>query len=176
MWLRARSGRFAAVLTLFAAMVCAQFLIAGHAVAADEFQAKDHQEDLAQLHFFYPQGYSDDTIISLENGRIPADMTVAEFSRLHCGESGRVVLNPCLVRYVTPKGAEFVVVAQGGDRQFSDVGAATDYFRKQLDSTVAAFGQEVDALNDYIEGFCTSIENGHSAREALSAQGDRPRL
>lgn len=174
-------GLAAALMGLAASALFAGWLFAGSARAADadhpEFSPKDRQADIGQLRdFFYPPGYSDDAIVALENGRVPSDMTVAEFSRLHCGETARFVLNPCLVRYATPKGPEYFVVVGGGNKHFTEAHAAAQYFSEQLGTTLMAFGNEVSALNEFIEDFCVQVENGGNAREVLSRKGDRPRL
>src|SRR3954468_24871893 len=133
----------------------------GASAAADhpDFSPKDRQDDIGRLRdFFYPPGYSEQTIVSLENGKVPAEMTVAEFARLHCGESRVVILNPCLVRYKSPKGPAYVVVAPGGNRSFGDAMAATDYFRDRMTKSVMDLGTEIDALNQYIESFCEQVE------------------
>jgi hypothetical protein len=170
--------RFTAVLGLAAGLF---FFTAHGAGAADaqhpDFSPKDRQADISGLRdFFYPPGYSDDTIVALENGRVPADMTVAEFARVHCGESAHFVLNPCLVRYGTSKGTEYFVVVPGGNKHFTDAAAATRYFSEKLSDTLMAFGSEVMALNDFIEDFCIQVEDGANARDVLSRKGDRPRL
>src|SRR3954469_5704079 len=97
-----------------AGFLVALMIAVSGASAADhpDFSPKDRQDDIGRLRdFFYPPGYSEQAIVSLENGKVPGEMTVADFARLHCGESRAVILNPCMVRYKTPNGTEYVVVA-----------------------------------------------------------------
>ncbi len=141
------------------------------------FSPKENQADMSRLRdFVYPPGYPDDFIVALENGKVPAEMTVAEFSRLHCGETARIVLNPCMVRYATPMGPAYYVVTTGERQAFTDAGAAARYFNDRMGAAFMELDVEVDALNRFIEDFCIDIEKGLSAREALSTRGDRPRL
>ena len=133
-----------------AGFVVALMIAAAGANAADhpDFSPKDRQDDIGRLRdFFYPPGYSEQTIVALENGQIPSEMTVAEFARVHCGESRVVILNPCLVRFKSPKGTEFVVVAPGGNKSFGDGGEAEKYFRERMTQSVMDLGTEIDALN-----------------------------
>lgn len=144
---------------------------------ARPFSPKENQADMSRLRdFVYPPGYSDDFIVALENGKVPADMTVAEFSRLHCGETARIVLNPCMVRYSTPKGPAFFVITTGERQSFTDAAAAAKYFNDRMGAAFMELDVEVDALNRFIEDFCTDVEKGIPARDALSSRGDRPRL
>jgi hypothetical protein len=152
---------------------------AGASVAQDHpaFSPKDRQDDIGRLRdFLYPPGYSEQSIVALENGKVPDDMTVTEFARLHCGGSRVVILNPCLIRYRTPKGAAYFVVAPGGNKSFANAGEATGYFRDRMTQSVADMSHEIDALNQYIEGFCEKVENGVAPRAALAEQGERPRI
>ena len=161
---------------LFAVTIC------GGAPAAEPenarpFSPKENQADMSRLRdFVYPPGYPDDFIVSLENGKVPTEMTVSEFSRLHCGETARIVLNPCMVRYATPMGPAYYVVTTGERQAFTDAAAATRYFNERMGSAFMELDVEVSALNSFIEDFCIDIEKGLSAREALSTRGDRPRL
>ena len=153
--------------------------VSGASAAADhpEFSPKERQDDMGRLRdFFYPPGYSEQAIVSLENGKVPPEMTVAEFARLHCGESRVVILNPCMVRYKSPKGMEYVVVAPGGNKGFVDPAEAQAYFHDRMEKSVMDYGAEIDALNQYIESFCEQVENGVTPRQALAAQGERPRI
>src|SRR4051812_46240084 len=111
----------------------------GASAAADhpDFSPKERQDDIGRLRdFFYPPGYSEQTIVALENGQVPAEMTVAEFARLHCGESRVVILNPCLVRYKSGKSTAYVVVAPGGNKSFADGTEAANYFRERMSQSV----------------------------------------
>lgn len=166
---------------LFAVTISTSLFQAGVFAAEPEitrpFSPKENQADMSRLRdFVYPPGYSDDFIVALENGKVPSEMTVAEFSRLHCGESARIVLNPCMVRYTTPMGPAYFVVTTGEHQSFTDARAATKYFNDRMGSAFMELDVEVDALNRFIEDFCTDIEKGMSAREALSIRGDRPRI
>jgi hypothetical protein len=141
------------------------------------FSPKQSQADMGRLRdFVYPPGYPDEFIVALENGNVPADMTVTEFSRLHCGETARIVLNPCMVRYATAKGPAYVVVTTGERKDFTDATAAAKYFNDRMDSAFMELDVEISALNQFIEDFCVDIEKGMNAREALSTRGDRPRI
>ena len=145
--------------------------------ATRPFSPKESQADMSRLRdFVYPPGYPDDFIVSLENGNVPADMTVAEFSRLHCGETARIVLNPCMIRYTTAKGPAYYVVTTGERQGFTDAVSATRYFNERMGSAFMELDVEITALNAFIEDFCMDIEKGLSAREALSSRGDRPRI
>ncbi|MBX7200799.1 MAG: hypothetical protein K1X51_15620 [Rhodospirillaceae bacterium] len=167
-----------AVLAVFllAVTICTGVL-AAEPESTRPFSPKENQADMSRLRdFVYPPGYPDDFIVALENGKVPSEMTVAEFSRLHCGETSRIVLNPCMVRYITPMGPAYYVVTTGERRSFTDAVDATKYFNERMGSAFMELDVEVSALNSFIEDFCTDIEKGLSAREALSTRGDRPRL
>src|SRR4051812_28080025 len=111
-----RVAGFSLCFTIFA------LLNGAHAETNPTFSPKQHQADIGQLRdFLYPPGYSDEAIIDLENGRIPTAMTVPEFSRLHCGESARVVLYPCMVRSKDKTGFDYFVIAPGGNMHFRDL-------------------------------------------------------
>ena len=167
--------------TVLAALILVVTVCVG-ALAADPeitrpFSPKENQADMSRLRdFVYPPGYPDDFIVALENGNVPDTMTVAEFSRLHCGETARLVLNPCMVRYNTAKGPAYSVITTGERMDFTDAVAATRYFNDRLGSAFMELDVEITALNQFIEDFCVDIEKGVSAREALSSRGDRPRL
>lgn len=172
-----------AVLAVFllAVTICAPLIQMGARAAEPEitrpFSPKENQADMSRLRdFVYPPGYPDDFIVSLENGKVPNEMTVAEFSRLHCGETARIVLNPCMVRYATPAGPAYYVVTTGERQSFTDAATAAKYFNERMGSAFMELDVEVSALNSFIEDFCLDIEKGMSAREALSSRGDRPRL
>jgi hypothetical protein len=161
------------------ALIAAAVLLSLTAAAQDngQFSPKQRQEDMGRLRdFFYPRGYTDEAIIDLENGRIPATMTVPEFARLHCGEAGRVVFNPCMVRSRDGAGLDYFVVTLGGNKHFRDLASATQYYRERLTDTVTQYQGEVSALNAYVEDFCAQIAQGKAAREILQAKGDRPRI
>ncbi|MHB1207270.1 MAG: hypothetical protein ACYCZX_17000 [Rhodospirillaceae bacterium] len=164
-----------------AALVLSLAVVFTSAFAADEgrpeFSPKQSQADMGRLRdFVYPPGYPDDFIVALENGNVPAGMTVAEFSRLHCGETSRIVLNPCMVRYATAQGPAYYVITTGARQSFTDAAAATKFFNERMDSSFMELDVEITALNQFIEDFCVDIEKGMNAREALSSRGDRPRL
>ena len=157
-------------------------VVSGIASAAEPedarpFSPKQSQADMSRLRdFVYPPGYPDDFIVALENGNVPAEMTVDEFSRLHCGETSRIVLNPCMIRYATAKGPAYYVVTTGGRQSFTDAAAATKYFNDRMDAAFMELDVEITALNQFIEDFCVDVEKGMDPREALSSRGDRPRI
>jgi hypothetical protein len=161
------------------ALIAAAVLISLTAVAQDNapFSPKQRQEDMGRLRdFFYPRGYTDEAIIDLENGRVPSNMTVPEFARLHCGEAARVVFNPCVVRSRDGAGLDYFVIALGGNKHFRDLAAATQYYRERVTDTVTQYQGEVSALNEYVTDFCAQIAAGKPAREILEAKGERPRI
>ena len=161
------------------AIICAAFMVANATAARDNstFSPKQRQADIGQLRdFLYPPGYSNEAIVDLENGRIPAAMTIAEYSRLHCGESARVVLNPCLVRSRDKAGVDYFVIAQGGNKHFRDLPAAAAYFRERVVETIGHYESETAILNAFIDDFCMRIATGEPAQEILRAKGQRPRL
>jgi hypothetical protein len=161
------------------ALIATALLVSCVAFAQDNdaFSPKQQQDRIGRLRdFVYPSGYSDEAIIDLENGRIPANMTAPEFARLHCGEAGRLVLHPCLLRSRDGAGLDFFVIAQGGNKHFRDLPSATAYYRERIVDTVTQYDSEVAALNDYIEDFCDQIAKGGQARDILRAKGERPRI
>lgn len=170
---------YRSILAALVFVITAAVGVAGFAAeeARPEFSPKQSQADMGRLRdFVYPPGYPDAFIVALENGNVPAEMTVAEFSRLHCGETARIVLNPCMVRYATPQGHAYYVVTTGGRQGFTDPVAAAKYFNDRMDSAFMELDVEITALNQFIEDFCIDIEKGMNAREALSSRGDRPRI
>ena len=141
------------------------------------FSPKSRQQDLAHLRdFVYPQGYSEQTIIALENGEVPSELSVAEYARVHCGESNHIVLNPCMIRYRDGAADAYYVVSQGANMRFSDVRSATGYYRERVAETASHFEMEVDVMNMFVDDFCAQIAAGARARDILSARGDRPRI
>lgn len=142
-----------------------------------DFSAKDRQGDLAALrNFVYPPGYSDETIVALENGTVPTEITVPEFLRVHCGEMTQIVLNPCMLRHGAGRDSAYTVVSLGGTRTFSSFADATGYFHAQMTETVTRFENEVTTMNDFIDHFCMQLDAGANPRDILAARGGRPRL
>lgn len=142
-----------------------------------DFSARQRQSDLAALrNFVYPPGFSDEQIISLENGVVPAQIAVPEYLRLHCGEMSQSVLNPCLLRHGKGAEAVYTVVSLGGTKSFATLDEATDYFRAEMDNNVMAFETEVSAMNSFIDELCDKIAAGQDPREVVAARGGRPRL
>jgi hypothetical protein len=142
------------------------------------FSAKNQQADLARLrNFVYPEGYTDQTIVALENDIVPAELSVPDFARLHCGESNRFVLNPCIIRYPEATGPAFYVVVQGANMRFGDLASAVDYYRRHIAEITQHFQNEVDVLNVFVDEFCAQIAAGARAADILRARGgDRPRI
>jgi hypothetical protein len=142
------------------------------------FSAKSRQADLAHLRdFVYPPGYSEQTIVALENGEVPADLPVHEYVRLHCGEANRVVLYPCMMRYADDTGTAYYVVAQGANKRFTTLADATAYFHAQMSDTASHFHMEIAVMNTFVEEFCAQIAAGERAADILRALGgDRPRI
>ncbi len=144
---------------------------------AEDFSPKRQQSEISQLRdFIYPPGYSDAAIVELENGRIPADISVPEFARLHCGESRTIVFSPCIIRSRDSKGFDYFVIIHGANKHFHDMAAATQYFNERMSEHVRLYGDEVAALNDFVDDFCGQIAKGTEAAEILRAKGARPRL
>lgn len=142
-----------------------------------DFSAKERQRDLAALrNFVYPPGYSDEHIISLENGVVPPELSVAEYLRLHCGEMSQSVLNPCLLRHGRGTEAVFTVVSLGGTKSFAALHEAADYFKNQMNDTVMQFESEVMTMNSFIDELCDKMAAGENPRQILAARGGRPRL
>ena len=143
-----------------------------------KFSATSRQADLARLRdFVYPRGFSDQTIVSLENGEVPVDLPVAEYARLHCGESNRFVLHPCIIRYIEGQHAAFYVVSQGANMRFSDLAGATAYFRDRVADTAVQLASEVDVMNMFVDDFCAQIAAGARATDILNARGgEHPRI
>ena len=170
-------------LTLALLFVCAGFT--AHAQSIDPgqsengtFSASNRQADLARLrNFVYPQGYTDQTIVELENGNVPSDLPVAEFARLHCGETNRFVLYPCIVRYPEGKATAFYVIAQGANKRFADLKSAATYYRTQVAETANHFVMEIDVMNTFVDDFCTQIKAGVQPSDIIAAHGgDHPRI
>ncbi|MGE4063166.1 MAG: hypothetical protein AB7E79_07335 [Rhodospirillaceae bacterium] len=170
-----RIGLLGLVVSASIAFVVPHFLSAAEPVP--EFSAKDRQRDLAALrNFVYPPGYSDEQIISLENGIVPPELPVQEYLRLHCGEMSQSVLNPCLLRHGRGAEAVYTVVSVGGTKSFATLDEATSYFRSEMTSNVMRFESEVMTMNDFIEELCAKMAAGENPREVLAARGGRPRL
>lgn len=142
------------------------------------FSASSRQEDLVRLrNFVYPKGFSDQAIVSLENGTVPEDLPVGEYARLHCGESSRMVLHPCIVRYGDAGKHAYLVVTQNGNMSFGDLESATGYYRAQVTETATYLAQEIDIINSFVDEFCTQIAAGARPADILMARGgDRPRI
>ncbi len=142
------------------------------------FSARSRQSDLAQLrNFVYPRGFSDQTIVALENGQVPTDLPVAEYARLHCGEYNRFVLHPCLIRYADGSRTAFYVVTQGANMAFADLASATTYYRERVADTAGHLAMEVDVMNTFVDEFCAQIAAGVRAADILVARGgEHPRI
>ncbi|HCX15029.1 MAG TPA: hypothetical protein DGZ24_06905 [Rhodospirillaceae bacterium] len=132
--------------------------------------------ELESLRRIYPPGYSDSAIRTIENGQVPDDMTVPEYSRLHCGEIGIMVFNPCLVSYLGEYGSEYVVIAQGGNKRVGSIDEATSFFRAQLRSKIPAFESEISAINAFVDTLCDHMAEGGDIREALPPRNEWPRI
>jgi hypothetical protein len=170
-----RTGFLGFVVTAIFAFTAPQILGAAEPVA--EFSAKQRQSDLAALrNFAYPPGYSDEHIISLENGVVPAELPVQEYLRLHCGEMSQSVLNPCLLRHGRGADAVFTVVTLGGTKSFATLGEAASYFKTEMTSNVMRFENEVNAMNAFVDELCEKMAAGEDPRQILAARGGRPRL
>lgn len=142
------------------------------------FSASNRQADLARLRdFVYPKGFSDQTIVALENDQVPADLPVAEYARLHCGEYNRFVLHPCIIRYADGPRAAYYVVTQGANMSFAELASATAYYRERVADTAGKLAMEVDVMNMFVDEFCAQIAAGERAVDILTARGgDRPRI
>ncbi len=142
------------------------------------FSAKDRQADLARLRdFVYPKGYSEQDIVSLENGQVPTDLPVTEYARLHCGETSNFVLNPCIVRYGRGEMVGYIVVAQDATKRFAKLNDAVAYYREHVSDTASHLEMEISTMNTFVEDFCTQIAAGVRASDILSARGgDHPRI
>ncbi len=132
--------------------------------------------ELETLRRIYPRGYADTTIRAIEDGRVPADMTIPEYSRLHCGEIGEMVFNPCLISYPGEYGAEYVVISQGGNRRVGNRDEAASYFRMELVLTVTTFESEVSAINTFVDTLCDHMAGGGDIREVLPPRNQWPRI
>ena len=141
------------------------------------FSASSRQADLARLrNFVYPKGYSDQQIVALENGQVPADLPVNEYARLHCGESNRFVLHPCIVRYADGPKPAYYVVLQDANKRFPDLAGAIAYYRERVADTATHLAMEIDEMNMFVDDFCAKIAAGERAGDILSARGGRPRI
>ncbi len=169
--------RVAAVLVLMTASLPA-FAAEAPQSGTSSFSPKDRQADLARLrNFVYPEGFSDQAIVQLENGNVPQDIAVSDYARLHCGESSRLVLNPCMIRYAEGKNAVFYVITQGGNMRFSNAVDAAAFYREHITDTASQLAMEVDIMNMFVEDFCAQIAAGARAADILRARGgDRPRI
>ncbi len=166
--------------------IAVSVLLSASAFAADSLQSdkdsgtfspKSRQQDLAHLRdFVYPQGFSEQHIIALENGEVPMDLPVAEYARVHCGESNRIVLYPCMIRYVENGAHAYYVVSQGANKRFGDLASAAGYYRDRVTETASHFEMEVGVMNSFVDDFCAKIAAGERARDILAARGDRPRI
>ncbi len=143
-----------------------------------DFSAADRQGDLARLKdFVYPKGFTDQSIVDLENGRVPADLAVVDYARLHCGETNRFVLNPCMVRYADAKGVGYYVVTQDGNMRFADLKGATDYYQRRVSDTANLLAIEVELMNAFVDDFCAKIKDGKRAADIIAEQGgNHPRI
>ena len=142
------------------------------------FSAKDRQADLARLRdFVYPKGFPEQAIVALENGQVPDDIAISDYARLHCGETNRFVLYPCIIRY--PDGARmaYYVVVQDANMRFGDLESAAAYYRDRVADTSSHLAMEVDVLNMFVDDFCAQIAAGVRAADILKARnGERPRI
>lgn len=132
--------------------------------------------DLETLRRIYPPGYDDTTIRAIEDGQVPDDLSIPEYSRLHCGEIGVMVFNPCLVSYPGEYGVEYVVISQGGNRRIGSREEAASFYRAQLASTVMTFESEVSAINTFVDSLCDHISTGGDIREVLPPRDQWPRI
>lgn len=164
--------------TIIGLVVAAMAAFAAQAAEPErEFSAKDRQNELAALRSFaYPAGYSDETIIALENGVVPTNISVPEYLRVHCGEMSRVVLNPCLLRHGERDASVYTVISLDGPKSFATLEEASTHFRMQMTDMVMNFENEVTDMNAFIDHFCTEISNGANPRDVVAARGGRPRL
>jgi hypothetical protein len=174
-------GRLALVASLLISASAFTAAFAADSLQSDRdtgtFSPKSRQQDLAHLRdFVYPKGYSEQTIIALENGEVPADLSVAEYARVHCGESNRIVLYPCMIRYADNGAHAYYVVSQGANKRFSDLVSAASYYRDKVTETSSHFQMEVDDMNSFVDDFCAKIAAGEQARDILAARGGRPRI
>jgi len=151
---------------------------AARAADGGTFSAKERQQDLARLRdFVYPPGFTDQAIVELENGNVPADLAVSDYARLHCGESSRLVLNPCMIRYAEGSAPVYYVVTQAGNMRFSELTDASAFYREHVTNTAATLAMEVDVINMFVDEFCAQIAAGARAADILNARGgDRPRI
>jgi len=157
--------------------ILAAFLGLALPAQAQEFSPKQRQGEISQLRdFIYPPGYTEAAIVELENGRVPANMTVSDFARLHCGENRSIVFTPCLVRSREKDGFDYFVIVHGGNMHFRDLAAATRYFNERVSENVRIYGEEVAALNDYVDDFCAQVAQGARPADILRNKGERPRL
>jgi len=142
------------------------------------FSATGRQADLVRLRdFVYPKGYSDQTIVSLENGEVPADLPVVEYARLHCGETNRFVMNPCIIRYGQDQRHGYYVVAQDGNKHFSDLASATAYYRDSVGMTAGKLAMEIDVMNMFVDDFCAQLASGVRPADIMRARGgEHPRI
>jgi hypothetical protein len=132
--------------------------------------------ELEALRRIYPPGYPDTTIRAIEDGQVPNDLSVPEYSRLHCGEIGVMVFNPCLVSYPGEYGIEYVVISQGGNRRIANREEAASFYRAQLAATVMNFESEVSAINTFVDTLCNHMSSGGDIREVLPPRNQWPRI
>lgn len=132
--------------------------------------------DLEALRRIYPPGYTDTTIRAIEDGQVPDDMSIPEYSRLHCGEIGAMVFNPCLVSYPGEYGVEYVVISQGENRRIGNREEAVSFYSAQLASTVMTFESEVSAINTFVDTLCDHVSAGGDIREVLPPRDQWPRI
>ncbi len=142
------------------------------------FSATNRQADLARLRdFVYPKGFSDQTIVDLENGQVPSDLAVVDYARLHCGETNRFVLNPCMVRYADKAGVGFYVVTQDGNMRFGDLKGATEYFHAKVSDTANQLAGEINVMNAFVDDFCAKVTAGERPGDIIAALGGQhPRI
>ena len=132
--------------------------------------------ELESLRRIYPPGYTDKTIRAIEDGQVPHDLSIPEYSRLHCGEIGVMVFNPCLVSYPGEYGIEYVVISQGGNRRVGSREEAASFYRAQLAATVMNFETEVSAINTFVDTLCDHMAGGGDIREVLPPRDQWPRI
>ncbi len=142
------------------------------------FSPKDRQGDLARLRdFVYPKGFTEQAIVALENGEVPDDIAIYDYARLHCGETNRFVLHPCIIRYPEGQRMAYYVVAQEANMRFGDFESAAAYYRERVTDISSHLAMEVDVMNMFVEEFCAQIATGARAADILRARGgDRPRI
>ena len=142
------------------------------------FSPKDRQGDLARLRdFVYPKGFTEQAIVSLENGEVPDDIAISDYARLHCGETSRFVLHPCIIRYPEGRSMAYYVIAQDANMRFGDFESAAAYYRDRVTEISGHLAMEVDVMNTFVDEFCAQIEAGARAADLIRERAaGRPRI